>query len=114
MRKHVKRASLFRLARRHFRLCLSAFLFGVSVDATAQDLSNLIGMASLSGDCERLVAAGTNFSDGCNGMIIQSIYSTGRTGFTVTVGDRGVVMTFSGMEGAKPDADSCKASIRSS
>lgn len=72
----------------------------------AQDLSGLTGMASLTGECERLVAAGKNFSDDCNGMILQSIYDSGRTGFTVTVGDKGVAMTFSGIEGAKPDADS--------
>lgn len=86
-------------------LCLVIFAGGY-VPTLAQDLTNLTGMASLSGDCERLVAAGNNFSDDCNGLILQSIYRTGRTGFTVTVGDKGVVMTFSGMEGAKPDADS--------
>ncbi len=74
--------------------------------AGAQDLSGLTGMASLTGDCERLVAAGKNLSVDCNGMILQTIYDTGRTGFTVTVGDKGVAMTFSGIEGAKPDADS--------
>lgn len=72
----------------------------------AQGLSDLTAMVSLTGACERLVAAGKNFSDDCNGMILQSIYKTGRTGFSVTIGDKGVAMTFSGMEGAKPDADS--------
>jgi hypothetical protein len=74
--------------------------------ATAQDLSGLTGLGSLTGKCERLVASGSNFSEDCSGMILQSIYDTGRTGFTVTIGDKGVVMTFSGIEGAKPDPDS--------
>ena len=94
---HVSILSLF---------AVSGAIACLSHPANAQDLSNLSGMASLSGDCERLIAAGNNFSDDCNGMIMQSIYDTGRTGFTVTVGDKGVVMTFSGIEGAKPDADS--------
>ncbi|WEX76852.1 hypothetical protein PYH37_005201 [Sinorhizobium numidicum] len=48
--------------------------------------------------------AGDNLSDRCSGKIVQTIYSTGRTGFTVVIGDKGAV-TFSGLEGAKPDAD---------
>jgi hypothetical protein len=50
--------------------------------------------------------AGNDFSAGCGGKIVQSIHATGRTGFTVTIGEKGAVSTWSGMEGAKPDADS--------
>ncbi|WP_156351967.1 hypothetical protein [Devosia sp. Leaf64] len=77
----------------------------------AQGLSDLQGMASLTGTCERLVMDGKDFSAGCSTTIIQSIYSTGRTGFTVTVGDKGTVVTFSGAEGAKPDPDSQLQSV---
>ena len=80
-------------------------LAGVAMPTNAQDLSNLTGMAVLRGHCEKLIMAGKDFSDHCGSQIVQSIYNTGRTGFTVTIGDKGTVATFSGLEGAKPDAD---------
>ncbi|MCA1408145.1 hypothetical protein I6F26_28725 [Ensifer sp. IC3342] len=45
-----------------------------------------------------------DLSSHCGGKVVQSIYSTGRTGFTVVMGDKGAV-TFSGIQGAKPEAD---------
>lgn len=45
-------------------------------------------------------------SEGCQGPVIQSIYKSGRTGFTVGFGEKGVAITFSGMNGKKPDANS--------
>ncbi|WP_426237550.1 hypothetical protein [Pararhizobium sp. DWP1-1-3] len=72
----------------------------------AQDLPVLAGMATRSGSCEKLIMAGRSFSEHCKGKIVQSIYTTGRTGFTVVIGDEGAVATFSAMEGERPDADS--------
>lgn len=77
----------------------------------AQGLNDLEGLASLTGTCERLVMDGNDFSANCSSSILQSIYSTGRTGFTVTVGDKGTVVTFSGIQGAKPDPDSQLQSV---
>jgi hypothetical protein len=77
--------------------------FFASPSAAAAELQNL---ASLAGTCERLVMAGKDLSAGCSGRIIQSAYDDGRTGFTVLVGDKGVAITWSGIQGAKPDADS--------
>ncbi|PND27042.1 hypothetical protein [Sinorhizobium sp. M4_45] len=69
-------------------------------------LSDLIVTAMLSGTCESLVVFGTNFSEHCDGRIVQSVYSTGRAGFSLAIGDKGGTATFSGIEGMKPDADS--------
>ncbi|MEH6691130.1 MAG: hypothetical protein V7774_08100 [Pseudorhizobium pelagicum] len=77
----------------------------------AQDLQRLTAIAHLTGNCERLVMAGTDMSPHCDGKILQSIYDNGRTGFTVIVGDKGTVATFSGMQGAKPDPDSQLQSV---
>lgn len=98
---------------RHLMLAatLAAATLLVPAQVAAQGLSDLTAIASLTGDCERLVADGKNFSNNCNGMILQSTYKTGRTGFSVTVGDKGVAITFSGIEGAKPDADSQLQSV---
>lgn len=83
---------------------------GASV-AQAQDLTNLTGIASLTGTCERIVMAGHDFSQGCAGKIMQSTYSTGRTGFYVMLGENGTTATFSGIQGAKPDPDSQLQSV---
>ncbi|MGR9197543.1 hypothetical protein [Rhizobium leguminosarum] len=76
-----------------------------STASHGKDLQNLTGMAILKGKCEKLITKGDDLTEHCGNQIVQSIYSTGRTGFTVTVGDKGSVMTFSGLEGAKPDPD---------
>ncbi|NKK36831.1 hypothetical protein GFL72_19625 [Rhizobium leguminosarum bv. viciae] len=76
-----------------------------STTSQGQDVPNLTGMAILKGTCEKLIMKGDDLTGHCSNQIIQSIYNTGRTGFTVTVGDKGTVMTFSGLEGAKPDPD---------
>lgn len=89
------------------KLLACAFLISLGPTiASAQGLNDLTAMAAVTGKCERLVMAGTDMSEHCNSKIIQSIYSTGRTGFTILVGDKGTAVTFSGMEGAKPDANS--------
>lgn len=53
-----------------------------------------IGM--LTGDCRRLVIAGRDVSAGCRGQVMNTNYSSGRSGFTF--GTPGEVVTFSGMD----------------
>jgi hypothetical protein len=96
IRTPVLRASLATLS-------FAAILFANFVPATAANLQN---MAMSTGTCERLVVDGRDFTSGCAGKIIQSIYDDGRTGWYLMVGDKGTVVTLSGMSGAKPDADS--------
>jgi hypothetical protein len=88
-----------------------AMTMASAVPVLGQDLSNLKGIAILTGVCERAIAGGTDMSEYCLGKLVQSIYSNGRTGFTATIGDKGTVLTFSGIEGAKPDADSQLQSV---
>jgi len=99
-----------------FRNSSACTAFGIVValiaaPGYAQGLSDLEGMASLTGTCERLVMDGNDFSANCSSTILQSIYSNGRTGFTLTVGEKGTVITFSGIQGAKPDPDSQLQSV---
>lgn len=72
----------------------------------ATGLSDLIVTAMLSGTCARLVVFGTDFSDHCDGSIVQSVYDNRRAGFTLAIGGKGGAATFSGIEGIKPDPDS--------
>jgi hypothetical protein len=94
-------------------LAVGMAVIGVALPSvsSAQDIPGLVEMASLTGTCDRLIAAGNDFSAHCSGMIMQTIYNTGRTGFTLVIGDKGTVITFSGMEGAKPDPDSQLQSV---
>lgn len=67
----------------------------------------LENMAMLTGTCERLIVDGHDFTSGCtSGKIIQSIYSNGRTGWYLPIGDKGALVTLTGISGAKPDANS--------
>lgn len=68
--------------------------------------AELTGIATVTGTCEYLALAGKNLTRDCVGKIVQSMYDNGRTGFTVVVGEDGVAITMSGMQGGKPDADS--------
>ena len=91
-------------------LCVAAL--GVAAgEVLAQDLNDLIGMATLSGRCEKLIAAGHDLTGACSDKIVQSIYATGRTGFTLPIGYDGAVITFSGIEGRKPDPDTQLQSV---
>jgi hypothetical protein len=72
--------------------------------ATAADRLENLGL--MTGTCERLVIDGKDLTGDCAGKIIQSIYDDGRTGWYMMIGDKGAVVTLSGMSGAKPDADS--------
>lgn len=80
-------------------------------EVLGQDLNDLIGMATLGGRCEKLIAAGHDLTAACSDKIVQSIYDTGRTGFTLPIGYDGAVITFSGVEGRKPDPDTQLQSV---
>ncbi|MBZ7923084.1 hypothetical protein LAC79_14965 [Ensifer adhaerens] len=82
----------------------------VGLPAAAQGMGDLTGVATVTGTCERLVVAGEDLTATCVGRLIQSIYRTGRTGFTVNIGSGGAI-TFSGIEGEKPNADSQLQSV---
>lgn len=49
------------------------------------------------GECQMLIVKGNDLSDGCSDKILQMVYDNGRIGFTLPVGDKGTVITFSGM-----------------
>jgi hypothetical protein len=71
------------------------------------DAAALQNMAMATGSCERLVVDGHDFTKDCGGgKIMQSAYRDGRTGWYLTIGNDGAVVTLSGMSGAKPDPDS--------
>lgn len=91
-----------------FTLMLGSFC---SNQASAKGLEDLSAIAMLTGSCEKLVMAGNDMSEHCHTNILQSIYKTGRTGFTIGIGDKGTVVTFSGIEGAKPDVNSQLQSV---
>ncbi len=95
-----------------FGLLAATMMMGglASVPAAAQGMGDLNGVAMVTGTCERLVVAGEDMTNTCEGRLIQSIYRTGRTGFTVNIGSGGAI-TFSGIEGEKPDADSQLQSV---
>ena len=88
-----------------------AMILIASPFAVAKGLDDLNALAIVSGRCEKLVVSGNDMSSHCGDKIVQSMYKTGRTGFTVTVGDKGTVVTFTGIEGAKPDANSQLQSV---
>lgn len=78
--------------------------------AIGQDESGPSQIAMLSGECQYVAISGNNFSKFCQGSIVQSVYENEpRTGFTVVIGagdDVNAIITFSGLEAVKPDADS--------
>ena len=95
------------------RRSVLAWLAGAACAMSAPDTSlagqpqpsaadgGLAAIATLTGTCERLVVAGEEKTDGCRAMIGNTIYRTGRSGFTFFVdGDSGLVLTFSGADSA--------------
>jgi hypothetical protein len=61
-------------------------------------------MVVVEGTCERLAFGGKDYTATCSTKLLQSIYDNGRVGFYVIYDDDHIV-TFSGFDGAKPDAD---------
>lgn len=49
------------------------------------------------GECQMLIVKGNDITEGCSDKILQMIYDNGRIGLTLPVGDKGTVITFSGM-----------------
>jgi hypothetical protein len=86
------------------RLYLSALALALSALQTAAQardpgLSSLHAIAIMNGTCKQLTIADKDASSGCEGKLTNTIYKTGRSGFTFLVGDLAVV-TFSGADSA--------------
>ena len=61
---------------------------------------NLMGTATLTGTCQRLIIAGDDSTSRCRGLVGNTAYRSGRSGFTFFVeGEPGLVVTFSGADG---------------
>src|SRR5690349_11485706 len=65
--------------------------------AQDRDLGNLHAIAIMNGTCQRLIMGDKDASSGCEGKLTNTMYKTGRSGFTFLVGDLAVV-TFSGAD----------------
>lgn len=95
------------------RLSLSAaalafVLLPPAAEAQDRELSNLHAIAIMQGTCHRLVIGEKDASSNCESKLTNTMYKTGRSGFTFLVGDLAVV-TFSG---ADSPAKGNSASIR--
>ena len=76
----------------------AALMLGLAASVDAQPApQNLAAIALLQGTCGHLVVGGKDASSRCEGKLTNSIYKTGRSGFTFLVGDLAVV-TFSGAD----------------
>lgn len=93
------------------KVVIGALALGAAVATATAQAATLTGIATLTGTCEKLVLPDVDMSKDCKGKIIQSIYDTGRTGFTVFVGPHDVAVTMSGLEGPKPDQDTQLQSV---
>ncbi|MCW5697817.1 MAG: hypothetical protein KIS96_13930 [Bauldia sp.] len=79
---------------------------GAGALAPAPVAAQDIQLISITGDCERLVVRGFDFSLDCEGLLLQMNTMDGaRTGFTVRLRN-GSSIAFMGTHGLKPDADS--------
>lgn len=78
-------------------------LFGLPVQS--QTPKDDLTFGTLTGACESLIVAGEDWTSQCDGMLMQSVYPDGRSGFTVFLNSGGSV-TFRGHEADKPDPDS--------
>lgn len=83
-------------------LAASLIVVGQTVEAKARqtgNLENLSALTILKGDCGRLIMAGNDASPYCKGMITNTSYKTGRSGFVFLAGDTAII-TFSGQDHA--------------
>lgn len=80
----------------------------ISFQVVSSPLKHLFSMA---GSCQSLIVEKSNLSKGCNDRIMQSTHSDGRIGFTVSIGDKGAVATFSGFEDSNVDANTGRIKI---
>ncbi|CAN7441712.1 MULTISPECIES: hypothetical protein [unclassified Ensifer] len=82
----------------------------ISLPAQSQALTDDLTTGTLTGTCESLIVAGEDWTSQCDGMLVQSVYPDGRSGFTVFL-KSGVAVTFRGREAEKPDPDSQLQSV---
>ena len=87
---------------------LGTFLCGaiVATSAVEAEEARLTALVNLKGTCRKLTVKGTDQTAVCRGVLVNSIYSDGRTGFYFAAAD-GFFLTFSnrGQEQIKPDAN---------
>lgn len=65
--------------------------------AKAEDIKDLTAIVFLKGKCGNLMIADEEFSRGCQAKIMNTVYKSGRTGFTFFHGDFDL-FTFSGVD----------------
>jgi hypothetical protein len=80
-----------------FALAAGAMLAAAPA-ASQGGLDNLATVAIMHGTCERLVVRGADHSRGCDGRIINSAHTDGRSGFAFI--DSGAVLSFAGQDSA--------------
>lgn len=90
-------------------IAASTLICGGPAYSQSGDMKNLRAVAMMHGTCGKLVMAGEDVSEGCQGLITNTMYKTGRTGFVFTAGDVAVV-TFSGA-GAPAQGDQASARL---
>jgi hypothetical protein len=66
-----------------------------ATSSDAQGIKDLTNIVFLNGQCTELRIGSKDARSGCTGKIFNTIYRTGRTGFTFMMGEQAVV-TFSG------------------
>ena len=76
---------------------LAFVVLPAAAEAQDRNLSNLHAIAIMNGTCDGLVMGDKDASSGCEGKLTNTMYKTGRSGFTFLVGDLAVV-TFSGAD----------------
>ena len=76
-----------------------AAIASFTTPATAQgsNFDNLHAIAMMDGKCAQLTFAGQDGTQRCEGKITNTVYKTGRSGFTFLIGDLAVI-TFSGAD----------------
>jgi hypothetical protein len=77
----------------------------LATSAMAQTKVGDAEMVSLEGACEHLVIGDLALSDTCSSKLLSVSYPDGRVGFYFVLDD-GRIVTFSGMDGDNPTADS--------
>jgi hypothetical protein len=87
----------------------ASIAFGVAIcviAAAEAQVAKVTGMMTLTGACKKLTVGGKNRTADCKGTLLNTDYSSGRTGFYFITTD-GIAVTFStrGDKQVHPDAD---------
>ncbi|WP_421590778.1 hypothetical protein [Shinella sp. M27] len=69
-----------------------------------------VDVSLLTGKCSVLIASGRDFSDACEGKILNSGHANGRVGFYFFISDK-AVLTVSGEDLPNPSADTDEARV---